>query len=520
VQKEEPAPQTEKTLSPLAQKAKTFFQGKKRTKSGTNSRFLVNGYEPDFANAQQRGTSECGASLLVSLKNSNNNNRLLGFIQRNDKELIGEPKLLMRQTKEGFNTSWVLTASKDTLELDKSNYFAKSNTFSGGDYFFNTDNDAMTGVNEYRDGLFTQSQVITSCYQVCYTENTPPTGSTPPPPPSGGGGGTNLIVAEQAASTQQTITSLQNWLCKIFNTFCPSGNNGKGDPSAGADDGTNTQRRVVCTIICPPDPGIDPIHIGGAAGDPPPTDNPIDPTCPTGDCCGNENDFDPNFVPRNISDPDGIYRSFKNALKRDYDLAVAQAEGTSGGIILSIQQKNILKNIIIPEYEKTIQDTKKMERSTQEFVFRRDLNVRNNEGFVYYDGNTNTFVMAFGNISNNFQVAIVSHEQKHGVQFIEKKISFRRSQTTQIWDEPGSLYDITDEVEAFDRQYKLMFTFDYGQVNMNGQPSPNFQVTAQLVMQIGLSLNPPAYQNLPQQNINLGNITTTINSSDEIYFVD
>lgn len=158
-----------------------------------------------------------------------------------------------------------------------------------------------------------------------------------------------------------------------------------------------------------------------------------------------------------------------------------------------------------------------MERSTQKFAFKRDLNLLNNTGSNYYDVINNELVIAFGNLDNANSLPLVAHETLHAYQFIKGKVSYKRNNTPNPGLDAGSLYDITDEVEAYERQYIFAAKTWYGEIDMNLQPHNNFQVNTALVLQMGLQENPPIYQNIPQNNINLSNVGA-INSYDEIYF--
>jgi hypothetical protein len=82
-------------------------------------------------------------------------------------------------------------------------------------------------------------------------------------------------------------------------------------------------------------------------------------------------------------------------------------------------------------------------------------------------------------------------------QFETGKISFNKTTGG-----PGVLYDLQDEVEAYERQYIIKIGKQYGTVDLDRILLPNYQITNEVVIAIGLQAGIP-YHLIPATQITI-----------------
>jgi len=211
---------------------------------------------------------------------------------------------------------------------------------------------------------------------------------------------------------------------------------------------------------------------------------------------GQDQIFDPNYLPPHIEDPQGIYKAYKTALLTDLDATKAKIQNFGTSPILDLQKMVNYWRIRQGALEKAIADVKAIEASTQNYKFISmppDANGKL-QGETSYDVANNQIVIAFPQSTQGKEhLGLKAHEVHHAVQFLAGKLSFDK--TT---GKGGVLYDLQDEVECYQIQYPLETNeVYYGTVDIDGNPSPNFTVNTTTVLALGI------YNALPTTQITI-----------------
>gem|GEM_PF-5260323 len=223
---------------------------------------------------------------------------------------------------------------------------------------------------------------------------------------------------------------------------------------------------------------------------------------------GSYYNIDPNYLPPNFDDPNGIYKAYKKALKDDLDETKSFIQNFGISTIPDLQKIVSYKRIRQEALEKAINDIAIIEKSTHQYKFI-SLPPENGRlsGEIYYDVANSKIVIAFPQSTNGKSyLGLKAHEVHHGAQFETGKLSFNK-----IAGKAGVLYDLQDEVECYSIQYTLQTNeVTYGMVDIELNPSPSFTVNTSTVLGLGIYNTLPATQitiNTNPQGTNLQNAT-------------
>lgn len=180
-----------------------------------------------------------------------------------------------------------------------------------------------------------------------------------------------------------------------------------------------------------------------------------------------------------VEDADNIVKEHKALLNNNISLIGDFI--TSGAISQEVGSKLIGFN------KSMLGEIRELENSEQVYTVS---NISGKEGGVSYDHSTEKISIEIGTESKN-RSQLLAHELKHAYQFEKGKVSFRTDGSGY-----GSLYDITDETESYNRERAFASGRDYfdGRVKIfNDKDTREF----------GKSLVPPAYQSLPSGPIDI-----------------
>ena len=184
-----------------------------------------------------------------------------------------------------------------------------------------------------------------------------------------------------------------------------------------------------------------------------------------------------------VEDPDEIYKKQKKQIS-DNLKSINQMLKSDG---LSKEMQGALKSLA-GEYATILNEFSSLEKSDQVYnVFSTD----EKEGGVKYQNGK--VMIGIGDKS----IGLIGHELKHAYQFEIGEISFRIDGKGF-----GSLYDISDETAAYNRERLLATGIQFIQSPdkiVNGYP---LKMNNDNVRSFGLQMNPPAYQTLPNGPIN------------------
>nr|MCU0440342.1 hypothetical protein [Raineya sp.] len=211
---------------------------------------------------------------------------------------------------------------------------------------------------------------------------------------------------------------------------------------------------------------------------------------------GQDQPLDPNYLPPTFSDPEGIYKAYKEALVTDLADTKNQIQNFGTSQIPNLVKMVNYLRIRQEKLEKAISDVARIEASTRSYKFislAPDANGKP-QGETSYDVATNQIVIAFPQSTSGKQgLGLKAHEVHHAVQFLDGKLSFNK--TT---GKAGVLADLQDEIECYEIQYVLDTNFiNYGTVDINLEPAPNFTVNSTTVLALGI------YNALPTTEINI-----------------
>ncbi|WP_415711174.1 RHS repeat-associated core domain-containing protein [Flavobacterium branchiophilum] len=179
-----------------------------------------------------------------------------------------------------------------------------------------------------------------------------------------------------------------------------------------------------------------------------------------------------------IEDPDKLVEKQKANLKNSIS--------TLQGFIKSGGMSEELGNKLIGFFNDNLTEISVMEKSDQVYNVYKD-NSTSGSG-VSYDKATDKVMIGI----DKDDYGIVGHELKHGYQFEKGKISLITDNSGY-----GSLYDVGDETESYNRERQFKSGRDYFE-----NPSA-FVWQNSDVLNFGKSMTPSAYQNLPLGPINI-----------------
>jgi RHS repeat-associated protein len=185
-----------------------------------------------------------------------------------------------------------------------------------------------------------------------------------------------------------------------------------------------------------------------------------------------------------VEDPDEIYTKQKEQITNNLS-GVQQALKLSG---LSNETKQALTTLT-GEYQTMLNEFSVLENSEQIY---KVFGTEGNEGGVYFENGT--IMIGIGDQS----LGLVGHELKHAYQFETGEISFKLDGQGF-----GSLYDISDETAAYNRERLLAIGVQFIQTPnavINGYP---IKMSNDNVRSFGQAMTPPAYQSLPNGPINI-----------------
>jgi hypothetical protein len=333
----------------------------------------------------------------------------------------------------------------------------------------------------------------------------PPTGGNINPPPSGSASGSNTGGSNTGSGAQAQPGNTPCVLCsggsgggsggsqtpkQLADVEADGGNNNGGGGGGiirvirGGDGGTATYWR----------PNND---VGDSRrSNPNPCGNSDEPdTSEETFDLNNVPDLNPNVLPPNMEDPDGVYRAYVTRLNEQKTILTQYLTNNTNG---NLERK-------LKEIKTAITELDKLGKSTTQFRLER-LTGNEQSGYTEYNPATGRVVIAMPNefiINNGYKgsmLGIESHEFKHAYQFIRGRISFNRTTGSA-----GILYDLMDEVEAYERQYIIDSGIRYGQIDFYGNDvnANNYEITPSIVSNIGNAMTPPAYQNLPTSQITI-----------------
>jgi RHS repeat-associated protein len=192
--------------------------------------------------------------------------------------------------------------------------------------------------------------------------------------------------------------------------------------------------------------------------------------------------IDPNGM--EIKDPDGIVKNYKEKLTTNKN--ALQEMINSGAINAEAGQS------LMSLYSNALDEVGKLEKSDQVYKIFSDKST--NEGGMFYDSEAGEINIGIGD--NN--IGLVGHELHHAYQYEKGEVSIVVNNSAY-----GTLYDITDETSAFNRERALATGMQFFQtpnaVN-NGYP---LKMSNEDVRSFGRTMTPPAYQTLPDGPINI-----------------
>jgi hypothetical protein len=205
---------------------------------------------------------------------------------------------------------------------------------------------------------------------------------------------------------------------------------------------------------------------------------------------GQDEPFDPYYLPPNFEDPNGVYFIYKKTMqdKRD-EYRKIMLDSTNGEN--SKREARILYN----EYNEAIKELKKIEQSTFKYHISRDIN--REDGYTAYNPTLNRIEIVLSKPDQDGTRGLEAHEFKHAHQFETGEISFNKT-TGGV----GKAYDLHDEKKAYQRQHFIKRERFAFVVNFFNQALPSYayygyEVTLADVLAIGLKMRPIAYQDLP-----------------------
>lgn len=188
-----------------------------------------------------------------------------------------------------------------------------------------------------------------------------------------------------------------------------------------------------------------------------------------------------------VEDSDSIFYNQKQSLNNNLSVINELLKGNISTDIAKLLTG--LKN----KYTSILKEYKALEKSSQIYnVYSGGLS---NDGGTYYEQGK---VMI--EIGSGASVGLIDHELNHAYQYEKNKISFLPGGKGY-----GTAYDLSDERDAYNRQQFL----DAG----NTSTGYNYlnqlyirELTNSDIINMGASMLPPAYQNLPQGPINVNKI--------------
>ena len=253
---------------------------------------------------------------------------------------------------------------------------------------------------------------------------------------------------------------------------------------------------------------------GGGGGGGSPWTPPSDPNDPPGggggqtggnDDIGQDEPFDPNYLPPTFDDPNGYYKTYKTMLNQMITDTQTNLNTPPYGLEWTETQKNNLRRKL-DELKKAKNEIKTIEKSKLRYYFASGGHPR--RGAIKYDAATQRVLVLFPTLAllqNAYSnLGLKAHEMKHVYQLETGKLSLDK-----ITGEAGVLYDLYDEVEATDRQYIIDAGLNYGQVDINMNRVPNYyQINTTTLLQLGLDAaadndGQPLYQDLPRSQITI-----------------
>jgi hypothetical protein len=204
---------------------------------------------------------------------------------------------------------------------------------------------------------------------------------------------------------------------------------------------------------------------------------------------GQDEPFDPYYMPPNFEDPNGVYFIYKKTIqeKRDEYSKVLRDSTKS-------EKAKSEARILYNEYNEAIKELKKIEQSTFKYHISRDIN--REDGYTAYNPTLNRIEIVLPRPDQDGTRGLEAHEFKHAYQFETGKISFNKTTGGR-----GKAYDLHDEKEAYQRQHFIKFAYrafflNYKETIINYTPY-GYEVTLADVLTMGLEMTPIAYQDLP-----------------------
>ncbi len=179
-----------------------------------------------------------------------------------------------------------------------------------------------------------------------------------------------------------------------------------------------------------------------------------------------------------VEDPDEIYKKHKDQMNSQFGSIqkALKAEGLSEGMKKALEQ-------LEDSYKSVLKEYSTLEKSDQVY---RVFNSGGKGGGVYFD--KGDIMIGIGDAS----LGLVGHELKHAYQYEKGEISFRLDGKGF-----GSLYDISDETAAYNRERMLS-----SGVLFFTNPARNKWGNSD-VRSFGRTMLPPAYEGLPEGPINI-----------------
>lgn len=181
-----------------------------------------------------------------------------------------------------------------------------------------------------------------------------------------------------------------------------------------------------------------------------------------------------------VRDPDNIVQDQKNYLNNN----IAALKGLLKGDGLSDELRGSLSQLLVG-LNSSLNEINSLENSKQVYaVSYQD----GSEGGVSYDLESGEVRVGIGKGNG---VGLVGHELKHAYQFEVGDISLATDNSMY-----GKLYDVSDETEVYNRERMIGSGSEFF-------TNPNVKWNNKDVLNFGKSMNPAAYQSLPNGPIDI-----------------
>jgi RHS repeat-associated protein len=181
-----------------------------------------------------------------------------------------------------------------------------------------------------------------------------------------------------------------------------------------------------------------------------------------------------------VEDPDEIYKKHKEQMNNQSTAiqTALKAKDLTDGMKKTLVQLESSYKSILKEYSA-------LEKSDQVYSI---FSVGEDGGYTSFE--KGKVIIGIG--AEDASIGIMGHELKHAYQFETGKVSFMTDGSGSY----GTLYDLSDETEAYNRERMLNSGVTFFMDTKS-------KWTDSDVKEFGAKMNPPAYQTLPKGSINI-----------------